>query len=141
MARGTKMCWTLRSKLSVLRLSPLPFWLEHILAQGTKPIIHSLDTSQMGSSLVHSGVPHGGFLNLSFRCKGGAHAQQRKFLRSVKPLSSPAGDKFWFNGKNYTRLRHKSNGVQFSPFGCRSRGVFEFVHQVERRCSHSAECN
>ena len=54
------MCWTLRSKLSVLRLSPLPFWLEHILAQGTKPIIHSLDTSQMGSSLVHSGVPHGG---------------------------------------------------------------------------------
>ena len=54
------MCWTLRSKLSVLRLAPLPFWLEHILAQGTKPIIHSLDTSQMGSSLVHSGVPHGG---------------------------------------------------------------------------------
>ena len=66
MARGTKMCWTLRSKLSVLRLSPLPFWLEHILAQGTKPIIHSLDTSQMGSSLVHLGVPHGGFLNLEF---------------------------------------------------------------------------
>ena len=60
------MCWTLRSKLSVLRLSPLPFWLEHILAQGTKPIIHSLDTSQMGSSLVHLGVPHGGFLNLEF---------------------------------------------------------------------------
>ena len=74
------MCWTLRSKLSVLRLSPLPFWLEHILAQGTKPIIHSLDTSQMGSSLVHSGVPHGGFLNLSFRCKGGAHTQQKEIL-------------------------------------------------------------
>ena len=103
MARGTKMCWTLRSKLSVLRLPPLPFWLEHILAQGTKPIIHSLDTSQMGSSLVHSGVPHGGFLNLSFRCKGGAHTQQRKFFRSVKPLSRPAGDKFGLHGgKLYT---------------------------------------
>ena len=60
------MCWTLRSKLSVLRLSPVPFWLEHILAQGTKPIIHSLDTSQMGSSLVHLGVPHRGFLNVEF---------------------------------------------------------------------------
>lgn len=70
------MCWTLRSKLSVLRLSPLPFWLEHILAQGTKPIIHSLDTSQMGSSLVRSGVVRVGFLSLSIRWKGGARIQQ-----------------------------------------------------------------
>ena len=66
-------------------------------------IIHGLDTSQMGSSLVRSGVVRVGFLSLSIRWKGGAHTQQRKFLHSVKPFSRPAGDKFWFHGgKLYT---------------------------------------
>ena len=73
------MCWTLRSKLSVLRLSPVPFWLEHILAQGTKPIIHSLDTSQMGSSLVHSGVPQGGVLEFVLQA-------QRRCSHSAKEI-------------------------------------------------------
>ena len=40
---------------------------------------------------------------------------------------------------HHTQLRHKSDGVQFSPFGCPSRGVLEFVLQVQRRCSHSAK--
>ena len=31
---------------------------------------------------------------------------------------------------HHTQLRHKSDGVQFSPFGCPSRGGLEFVLQV-----------
>ena len=40
---------------------------------------------------------------------------------------------------HHTQLRHKSDGFQFSPFGCPSRGLLEFVLQVQRRCSHSAK--